>query len=72
MLIINSEARRKDSEQRGAFKNYMLEHCHSWLSFANDEPQSRDIVLSDLVFVTGRGLISYTRIPSLLNETCRT
>ncbi|KAF8525333.1 hypothetical protein JB92DRAFT_2877499 [Gautieria morchelliformis] len=54
VLIINSEARRKDSEQLGAFKKYMLKHYKSWCSFANNEPLSRDISRSDLVFVTGR------------------
>ena len=53
VLIINSEARRKDSEQRGAFKKYMLKNYKSWYTFANTEPHSRDISLSDLVFVTG-------------------
>lgn len=53
VLIINSEARRKDSEQRGAFKKYMLKHYKSWFTFANAEPHSRDISLSELVFVTG-------------------
>ncbi|KAF8592402.1 hypothetical protein K439DRAFT_1378504 [Ramaria rubella] len=54
ILIINSEARRKDAGQIGLFKNYMLKHYKSWYSFANDEPNHRDISLSDLVFVTGR------------------
>ena len=53
VLIINSEARRKDSEQRGAFEKYMREHYKSWLNFANSPPNSRGIWLSDILFVTG-------------------
>ena len=53
VLIINSEAHRRDTLRLGAFKKYMLKHYKSWLMLANNDANDRDIALSDLVFVTG-------------------
>ncbi|KIJ47271.1 hypothetical protein M422DRAFT_66584 [Sphaerobolus stellatus SS14] len=52
-LILHEKASRFDALEKKRYINLICQSAHQWLSFANDEPNARDIDIVDLVLITG-------------------